>query len=229
MLGIQYHDESDDENTINDGYEYLKQCKISISGHFDQKLTEYIWFRNLNTKSHISYFGNEHIREKNGEINHIGGQSPMKIDVIENLFTNVHIYCDNEIFLEEIQDNLKNPTKRLDIIHLGRAEDWLVFDKIKMVDIIQSDVDKDYNNFFWIPQKIWSDFDKNLNAFNKLDGILYNLPALATIKGYNQTYDKNGERKFTFIRTKLNDGAIYGINYLYDEEQKLPVFFADLI
>jgi CRISPR-associated protein Cas5t len=228
LLGIYYHDENDDEATIDDNYVKLKKCKISISGHFDQKLTEYIWFRNLNKESHKTYFGSETIREKNGEINHIGGQVPMKIDVLENLKTNIYIFNEDETFLKTIQENIKNPINRLDVIHLGRAEDWLVFDNIEMVDIIEYDLDKDYKHFFWIPQNIYYSDDSYNETFYKSEGIFYNLPIFATIKGYNQTYDKNGERSFTFMKTKLNNGALVGLKYLYDETNDLPVFLADL-
>jgi len=228
LLGIYYHDENDDEATIDDNYVKLKKCKISISGHFDQKLTEYIWFRNLNKESHKTYFGSEAIREKNGEINHIGGQVPMKIDVLENLKTNIHIFKEDETFLKTIQENIKNPINRLDVIHLGRAEDWLVFDNIEMVDIIEYDLDKDYKHFFWIPQNIYPNDGSYNETFYKSEGIFYNLPIFATIKGYNQTYDKNGERSFTFMKTKLNNGALVGLKYLYDETNDLPVFLADL-
>lgn len=44
---------------------------------------------------------------KNGEINHIGGQVPMKIDVLENLKTNIYIFNEDETFLKTIQENIK--------------------------------------------------------------------------------------------------------------------------
>lgn len=218
MLGIDYQG--------NELYEKLIRCKLSISGRFEQKLTEYIWFRNLSKKSHEKYFGSTETREKNGEINHIGGQSPMRIDVLENMHLNIHIAGD-EGFLRELEIYFQNPVNRLEIVHLGRAEDWLVFESIKLIDLKRSGSDKNYNHFFWIPKHIVAsesvDFD-----FDKANGLFYNLPVFATIKDYEMTYNRHAERSFSYMRTKLNDGAITGMEYLYDEQTDIPVFLADL-
>lgn len=207
-------------------YDKLKKCKLSISGKFEQKLTEYIWFRNLSKKSHEKYFGSTETREKNGEINHIGGQSPMRIDVLENMHLNIHLAGDED-FLRELETNLYNPVNRLETVHLGRAEDWLVFESIQLVELEKSERDKNYNHFFWIPQHIGADetiaFD-----FDKADGLFYNLPVFATIKDYDKTHNRHAERSFTYMRSKLNDGAITGMEYLYDEQSGVPVFLADL-
>jgi CRISPR-associated protein Cas5t len=218
MLGIDYQG--------NEKYEQLKKCKISVSGRFEQKLTEYIWFRNLSKGSHEKYFGSTETREKNGEINHIGGQSPMRIDVLENMHLNIHLVGD-ENFLLELEEYLHNPVNRLETVHLGRAEDWLVFESIQRVELEKSERDKNYNHFFWIPQHINADetiaFD-----FDKADGLFYNLPVFATIKDYDKTYNRHAERSFSYMRSKLNDGAITGMEYLYDKQSDIPVFLADL-
>lgn len=174
MLGIDYQD--------NEKYKQLKKCKLSVSGRFEQKLTEYIWFRNLSKGSHEKYFGSTETREKKGEINHIGGQSPMRIDVLENMHLNIHLSGD-ENFLQDLEKYLHNPVNRLETIHLGRAEDWLVFESIKEVDLFESSKDKNYNHFFWIPQSTWRSESLNFD-FDKAEGLFYNLPTFVTIKDY---------------------------------------------
>ncbi len=209
-------------NQNNDLFKKLKNCKLSVSGRFDIKHTEYIWFRNLSKTSHKKYFGSETIREKNGETEHIGGQSPMRIDILENMKLNIHIYSEDNEFLETLYQAFLNPVNRSGIIHLGRAEDWVLFEDIRYVELKQKVLDKNYDNFFWIPQKTWG---VNPNG-NKIDGLLYNMPVFSTIKDYDKTFDRNGMRTFNYLRVKLNDGAIRGTNYLFDG--KLPVFLADL-
>ena len=218
MLGV--------DNQENDWFKRLQDCKLSVSGKFDIKLTEYIWFRNLSKGSHEKYFGSTGTREKNGEINHFGGQSPMRIDVLENMQLNIHLASESEKFLQDFKEYLYNPVNRLETVHLGRAEDWLVFESIKMVDLIPSSKDKNYNHFFWIPQYTWIpdslDFD-----FDRAEGLFYNLPTFVTIKDYDKTYNRHAERSFKYMRSKLNDGAITGMkDYLFDGE--VPVFLADL-
>lgn len=214
------------DNQASEQYKKLRECKLSISGHFEQKLTEYIWFRNLNKKSHEKYFGSTKTREKNGEVNHIGGQSPMRIDVLENMRLNIHIAGD-EAFLGELEDYLRNPVNRLETVHLGRAEDWLVFESIQRVDLVSSERDKNYNHFFWIPQYL-DTADEIAFDFDKAEGLFYNLPVFASIKDYDKTYNRHAERSFTYMRSKLNDGAIKGMEYWYDKQSNVPVFFADL-
>ena len=179
-------------------YKKLTDCKLSVSGRFEQKLTEYIWFRNLSKGSHEKYFGSAETREKNGEINHIGGQSPMRIDVLENIHLNIHLAGD-ENFLRELEAYLHDPVNRLETVHLGRAEDWIVFESIQLVELEKSDRDKNYNHFFWIPQQLWVDetiaFD-----FDNADGLLYNLPVFATINDYDKTYNRHAERSFSYMR-----------------------------
>ena len=217
MLGI--------EHKSNELFDKLKDCKLSVSGRFDIKLTEYIWFRNLSKSSHEKYFGSTTIREKNGEINHIGGQSPMRIDVLENMHLNIHIVNEDESFLEELKFNLINPLNRLETVHLGRAEDWIVFDTIEFVNLQPETKDKNYNHFFWIPQETWRQESIHFD-FENVEGLFYNLPTFSTIEDYDKTYDRHAARSFKYLRTKLNDGAIRGMEYLSDDE--VPVFLADL-
>lgn len=217
MLGIDYNG--------NEKFKKLKDCKLSVSGKFDIKLTEYIWFRNLSKKAHEKYFGSTTTREKNGEVNHIGGQSPMRIDVLENMKVNIHIASEDTSFLEDLKANLSNPVNRLETVHLGRAEDWLVFEEIEIVNLEIKNTDKNYNHFFWVPQDIWKPESISFD-FEKTEGLFYNLPVFSTIKDYDRTFNRNAERSFSYMRSKLNDGALIGMEYLYDGE--LPVFFADL-
>ncbi len=218
MLGIDFQG--------NELFEKLRNCKLSVSGKFDIKLTEYIWFRNLSKSSHEKCFGSSTIREKNGEVNHIGGQSPMRIDVLENMKLNIHLVSEDEGFLQYLTDYLKNPVNRLETVHLGRAEDWLVFESIELVNLNPCSNDRNYNHFFWIPKYSWSPEIKEFD-FDKADGLFYNLPTFVTIKDYDKTFNRHAERSFSYMRSKLNDGAIRGMEeYLFDGE--IPVFLADL-
>lgn len=217
MLGIDYQG--------NQLFDKLKTAKLSVSGRFDMKLTEYIWFRNLSRSAHEGYFGSTSTREKNGEINHIGGQSPMKIDVLENMHLNIHVVSEDFSFLEELKSNLVKPLNRLEVVHLGRAEDWLVYETIEMVELTAKKADKNYGHFFWIPQECYVPESVSFD-FVRTDGLFYNVPVFSSIKDYEKTYNRNGERSFKYLRTKLNDGAMIGMEYLYDGE--VPVFFADL-
>jgi CRISPR-associated protein Cas5t len=207
----------------------LKTLKLSISGTFETKTTEYIWFRNLSKSSHVKAFGTEKNRIKNSEVNHPGGQSPIKIDVLDNFHCNIHITQENNgtDFLNELKNELENPVNRLEVIHLGRAEDWIVIKgKPKIVELEVKKRDANYKHFFWIPEKQFA-LNEHAFTFNEYEGLYYSLPTFATIENYNETFNRHGKRNFETIRVKLNDGLIKDTSFYYDAELKLPVFLAD--
>jgi CRISPR-associated protein Cas5t len=215
----------------------VKNLKISIAGRFGSKITEYIWFRNLKKEKHTQRFGYVENREINGHIEHIGGQSPMQIDVLNDVHLAIYIAHKDEKYLEEIRENLSNPKNRLEVLHIGRAEDWIVLvEEPKFLDdsdIIYHRRDADYKHFFWIPDQFYI---KNGNGWeikenDKYEGLLYNLPTFVTIKNYETTFNRHGERNFEYVRTKLNDGLIKEEKLMLDISDKknnLPIFLGEL-
>lgn len=215
----------------------IRNLKISLAGRFERKITEYIWFRNLKREKHIQRFGFVENRETNGHIEHIGGQSPMRIDVLNEVHIVVYLAHNERKYLDEIKENLTNPIKRLEVLHLGRAEDWIVLEEepkyLDDSEISYERRDADYKHFFWIPNQF---FIKNGNGWevrenNKYEGLLYNLPTFVTIKDYETTFNRHGERNFECVRTKLNDGLIKEEKIMLDISDKkniLPIFLGVL-
>jgi len=221
-------DDQDKEIYIN----CIKQLKISIAGKFKLKNTEMIWYRNLSKKAHKGSYGTIDIREKNGNIGHIGGQSPIHIDVLEDVELYVYLYHDNEQQLKNLNQQLINPTNRLQVLHLGRAEDWIVYkSEPKILD--DSDLEKkrrdaNYGYFFWIPEKILKINNTPEIDFGQIDGNLFRLTTFSKIEGYNEHHNHTGKRKYSYIKAKLSDGEIFGQSLLIDKELSLPIFFGDL-
>ncbi len=218
-------------NQENDLYKNgIKQLKISIAGRFESKITEYIWFRNLSKKKHNQRFSYAENRKLNGHIEHIGGQDPMSIDVLNDVHLLIYLYHHNPDFIIEIKNNMTNPEKRLEVLHLGRAEDWIVLEEEPKV--LNSDDfefrrrDADYKHFFWIPEKIYQTDGYRLD-FQKFDGLLYNLPTFCEIENYQYTFNRHGKRQFEYIRTKLNDGKLKETGLLLDKELNMPIFLGD--
>lgn len=215
-------------------FENLKKLKISIAGRFDSKITEYIWFRNLSKQKHEDKFGYVKNRENNGHIEHIGGQSPMRIDVLNEMHLVIYLAHEDEDFIKKLKEVLSNPKDRLEILHLGRAEDWIVFEEepklIAEENLMYERRDANYKHFFWIPEKFRI---KNGNGWeiknsDNFEGLLYNLPTFATIENYENTFNRHGKRHFDYVRTKLNDGLIKEEKILFDNETKLPIFLGEL-
>lgn len=216
--------------------EKLKGIKISIAGSFESKTTEYIWFRNLSRDSHVRRFGYPQNRSINGHVEHIGGQSPVSIDVLNEMRLVIHFAHEDEAFLKEIRSAIRNPMHRLEILHLGRAEDWIVVEELSDIfDLSQFAYnrrgDGNYRRFFWIPERM-----QNINGeenpsrdFDQADGLLYNLPTFWEVQGFSETFNRHGARQFKYLRTKLNDGLFIRKQFpFFDHEAKQPIFLAEL-
>jgi CRISPR-associated protein Cas5t len=226
LLGI------DDQSTPL--FKKIKKLKISIAGRFGAKITEYIWFRNLSKKSHVDRFGYVGNRSIAGHIEHIGGQSPVSIDVLDEVHLAIHLAHENDSVLAQIKSAVEEPSKRLEVLHLGRAEDWIVVENISNAHALSGlqplRRDADYGHFFWIPDKMIASngLSNGVSTCQEHEGLLYNLTTFWEIPDFKTTWNRHGQRQFEYMRTKLNDGLIAGQIILYDEEIKLPVFLADL-
>lgn len=209
----------------------IKKLKISIAGKFESKTTEYIWFRNLKKEKHLQRFSYVENRELNGHIEHIGGQSPMLIDILNEVNLLIYLYHSDTKYLLKIKEGISNPSNRLEILHLGRAEDWIVLEKepefLDIENFEHKRWDKDYKHFFWIPEKIFPLNEWQID-YQKFDGLLYNIPTFCEIEDYQNTFNRHGARRFDHIRTKLNDGKIKETQVVLDKELQLPIFLGDL-
>jgi len=219
----------------NDLYkEVIRHLKISIAGRFQTKNTEMVWFRNLAKSSHIQTYGSIENREKNGQIGHIGGQSPIKIDVLENVELVIYLYHNKKRKLEELKMTLEKPHNRLQVLHIGRAEDWIVYKDITMVDDDSIQLvaeDGKYPYFFWVPERMCnptSSSDQNNLRWENIDGIPYILTTHSHIENYEQHHNHTGKRVYEKINAKLNDGKIMHTQYLFDKETNIPIFLGDL-
>lgn len=219
------------DNQNKDEYKKLKEIKISIAGRFEYKSTEYVWFRNLSKNAHIDRFGHVGNRFISGHIEHIGGQSLVSIDILNNVWLIIYFAHENGDFLRKIKSNLENPVNRLEIIHLGRAEDWVVFEEISDIfDITKFSVqqfDINFKHFFWIPEKIWIQPEKIID-FHSFRGLSYRIPTFCEVEGFQKTYNRHGYRVFKYITVKLNEGVMLNSSFLYDKDIGLPIFLAEL-
>jgi len=206
------------KENCNCPYHKLKKIKISICGNFSSKSTEYIWLRNLNKDEHIKRFGVVKNRFFSGHIEHIGGQIPCSIDILNDVHVLIHIYHEDRKFLEEIKERFENPINRSSPLHLGRAEDWIFLEELKFVNLKTCEIGGNYNYFFWVPEKVFNLRDKI--KLEEIDGLIYNLTTFYKIR--------DGIRNFDYIKVKLNDGNLGDISTYFDSQEEVPIFLADL-
>ncbi len=204
--------------------ELLNHLNLSIFGKYECIVKEYIWFRNLEVKSHIQKFSSPINRYIDFSPQHPGGQMPVTIDVLHNV--NLIIYVYHPSMLNEIEKAFKNLDKRAEILHLGRAEDWLVIEEVKKVKVEE---DKVYfvPYFTWAPspvylynsgKELYENYEK---IFNEVQGNLFRLPTIYEII--------NGQRVFTdFVEVKLFEKPAVTFTFYVDKEENLPLFFTRL-
>lgn len=204
-----------------------EQLSIAIYGKYEGLVKEYIWFRNLSQKAHIGRFNSPSNRVIDGTPQHPGGQMPVMIDVLENVKLIVYIY--HPEILEEIESAFKNPVQRTSVIHLGRSEDWLVFEGIEVVSLTKSPARR-IPYFTWIPSE--ESIDHNFlpspsdyhTFFDGINANLFRLPTYYIIDNHNHRIFNE------YLTVKLYEGGIFrGQEFYVDKElEYLPVILASL-
>lgn len=232
LLGIKNQEE--------EKFKKLKEgISLAIYGKFESLTKEYLWLRNLEKDSHKDRFGFENNRIIDHIPEHPGGQMPTRIDVLENVSLIIYIYHPQEDFLRELEETFKNPQERVYPLHLGRAEDLLLFEDkpeeaIKIIDITE-DKKPFYGQFeyyTWIPHPSYlldrkfypQEFEK---FFVKIKGSCHFITSFYEIK--------NGMRNFKYIFVKLFEQGDFPFDFgtpfefLMDNELNIPLFFAKMI
>jgi CRISPR-associated protein Cas5t len=121
----------------------------------------------------------------------------------------------------------------LEVLHLGRAEDWIVIEELSDICELSSfkicRVDADFRHFFWIPERLYLPEPKDGTwDFDRYEGLRYRLPTFWIVEDYATTRNRHGHRIFEYMTVKLSDGLLKEKKFLFDEECRLPVFLASL-
>lgn len=235
ILGIK---SQEDENfkKLKDG------LSLAIYGKFESMTREYVWFRNLAKDFHISRFSSENNRIIDYIPEHPGGQMPTRIDVLENVKLIIYIHHPDENFLQNLKSALENPQNRIYPLHLGRAEDWIVFDGSPEAAIKLIEIDKTKKYFYgvleyytWIPDPVRGEkyidnewyLDNFKIFFQKIKGSSH------LITSFFQIID--GFRNFEYVPVKLfeqGDFPFYfgkPFRFIMDSELNIPLFFCKMI
>ncbi len=227
------------ENQEDENFKKLKSSlSLAIYGKYESLNREYLWFRTLNKEEHNRRFGYPENRVIDNIPEHPGGQIPTRIDVLENVNLLIYIKHNDENFLQEIKETFENPEKRKYPIHLGRAEDLVVFEEIN--DEIKIENKPFYGKldyFTWIidPKRgieyldsdFYSDTEKYEEFFNKIQGSYHLITSFYEII--------EGIRNFEYVPVKLFEGGSFPLyfgkpfEFICDIEENIPLFFAKMI
>ncbi len=200
---------------------------LAIYGRYESLIKEYVWFRNLSEESHISRFHSATNRSIDNILQHPGGQMPVTVDVLHNVNLIIYIYHPDSNFLEDIKDAFENPSERLSTIHLGRSEDWLVFEEIRWPVELRQESMTNIRYFTWIPAKKFADkdfIDEGYDDFfNRLSGNIFRLPTFYKITDSNQRIFNE------YVAVRLYEGGSFKKSKFYvDFNENLPIIFTRL-
>jgi CRISPR-associated protein Cas5t len=232
VLGIR---DQQDEN-----FDKLKEgLSLAIYGNYEYLNREYVWFRNLKKDSHVSRFGYSENRFIDQFPEHPGRQIPTRVDVLENVRLVIYIRHEDENFIEILKNAFENPSNRIYPIHLGRAEDLVVFEEVKNINIKEKKKPlygslKEYH-FTWLVDLSRGErymnpkfYPENYNEFfNKIQGSYHLITSFYKIV--------EGFRVFEQIPVKLFEGGSFPLSFgkpfefIFDENENLPLFFAKMI
>lgn len=217
------------ENDWEEDFRKLKKgLYLAVFGSYGTLIKEYIWFRNFSKDSHNNRFHVSTNRIIDGEPQHPGGQSPVKVDTLLDVKLTIYISHSDDELLEKIKNSLENPYDRRSPIHLGRAEDWLIIEDVIFLENRDIKLDKIINLslFAWIPSPefIWI-YDKDLSSYNEfyrnLQGIRMKIPT------YYEIID--GQRVFTkFVEVKLFEGGSFNLPKVYLDNEGIPLILTRL-
>lgn len=219
IMGIQ-DNESDEFKRLKNG------LSLAIYGKFESMVKEYTWFRNLSAESHTEKFNSVKNRIIDNTPQHPGGQMPVIVDVLNEVTLLIYIYHPDESFLEKIKKAFEEPSQRLTTIHLGRAEDWLVFEEVKYIELRRR-IARKIDYFTWIPEKeftvIETSIDDYEQFFKELSGNRFRIPTFYRITESNQrVFDE-------YITAKLHEcGGFKGRHFLVDADENIPVILTKL-
>ena len=129
---------------------------LGILSQHDYITREYTWLRNLLPSAHTNRYGSPNNRTWQEVSEHIGGQSPVSIEVLNDVHLVLYIYHSDYALLKMLQQNITAPESWYSHLHLGRAEDWVIVNSASMVSLIVSNNPADLRNsnqyFQWMPE-----------------------------------------------------------------------------
>lgn len=227
-------------NVLGDkGLLFQNDFGLAVFSRFESLDCEYTWLRNLSPKAHKAKYhsySNRQLRDNN--IEHPGGQSPVRIFVLNDVKLLLYLNCENENLYSLIQEGFKRPGQWFSHLHLGRSEDWVVVKSAEVVKLEKKSYSGKTEYMTWIPSP-----EEYLNAgktdgyertFHTLKGRTMLIPAKYEIVSVNNTRLRNFEWKKVKVLESQNypitltsESFEYLIDSIWESDKvtELPVIF----
>lgn len=205
---------------------------------------EYTWLRNINSKAHKKRFARTDLREWQGMVDHPGGQSPVVVEVLNDVLLTVYISHPEAEILNTLQINMAKPDKWLSHIHLGRSEDWAIPEEARMVDLKVSNKPYDLSRaerfYQWMPDPKYCLSEENLvtdyeQLYMRMQGsvcLVTSIYNLVEVPEFNGTSKASIIRNFSHIPARMVNSPVPFLEdlslpqLLCDQELHVPVYLA---
>jgi len=207
------------EKPLEEIKQIFEGLEIAVSGEFETKTVNQYWFRNLSKDAHNKRFHSPQNRYLDFQIEHPGGQSTIKLEVLRNVKVFVYLRGDEDK-LKQIERRINEELGEvIETPHLGRAEDFISDVKAIFVNLQKEYFFGRVNRYSWIPQE-----EVQKLGIDRPLGLLQKIP-LCLIQ-------KEPYRIFKFKKVYLNDGLFspYTIKkkVWVDPSEDQPVFFTKI-
>jgi CRISPR-associated protein Cas5t len=179
---------------------------LGILAKYKHLTCEYTWLRNLSGNSHRSRFFSNTNRKWQGLPEHPGGQSPVIVEVLNQVEVHIYLHHSNPLILQKLQQNITAAEKWFSHLHLGRSEDWVIIESISQIDLSVSNTAKELREartyYQWVPDPKYT-FGINAGICPKEYTELYNKVqgnAVLVTSIYRLVEIPYGDSEFRLIR-----------------------------
>lgn len=201
------------------------EFSIAVVGDHKGILEEYTWYRNLSLSKDAhkeKYFALEN-RVLEGEVEHPGGQIPVRIQTLLEPAIDVFVKASDETLTLLYESFQKMDT--ISHLHIGRAEDVLSDLRVEFVEV---KIGKAFsvNGYTWLPTPICAD----VPSLEKYEKLYQNV--IAPVHRVSTLYKViSGKRIFSFVQAKLHKGALPLVDYETIDAflcEETPLFFTKI-
>ncbi len=217
---------------------------LGIVSQYQYLSREYTWMRNMSRNAHLGRFHSIENRKWQEIPEHPGGQSPITVEVLNEVELYIYLYHSDTEVLNHLKANMCAPEKWLSHIHLGRAEDWGGIENYKIMDLTTSNTGSSFRGatsyFQWMPEPDFAfglddhiNQEEYLELYNKMQG---NVVLVSSLYKLVEVTHKDGAswkiRNFQHVPARICSSQIPFLNnftlpnLFTDNELNTPVYMA---
>lgn len=219
---------------------------LGIVSKYNSISIDYTWLRNLKKTFHTSRFLLPENRSYHETREHIGGQMPINIEVLNDVEIYIYLSHPNVTVIDTILENASYPERWYSHIHLGRSEDWACIEDIGYQSLTISNKPKDFSNvskyYQWMPRPDvafgvdeYLSLEEYESLYNKVQG---NITLVTSIYKLAKAPYTEGQgrfiRNFDHIPARITNSPVPFLdnftlpNLFVDQELQVPVYMSKI-